>query len=89
MDEDFVRRTLKRYQELGFTYLRDGGDRWGAGAYARQLAPEYGIRYTTPLAPLCAAGHYGSFIGTFEAEYSDVFLEAVTSALAEPLDPEE
>ena len=66
-DIPFIRDTLARYQELGFTYLRDGGDRWGVGVAARQLAPEYGIRYRTPLAPLCKAGHYGAFIGqTFE-----------------------
>lgn len=59
-----IRRRLEKYQELGFTYLRDGGDRWGVGAKARELAGEYGIRYRTPLAPLCAAGHYGGFIGT-------------------------
>ena len=62
-DEAFIRATLETYRQKGFTYLRDGGDRWGAGAYARQLAPEYNIRYTTPLAPLCQKGHYGSFIG--------------------------
>lgn len=61
--EAYIRKILARYQELGFTYLRDGGDRWGVGAAARALAPEYGIRYRTPLAPLCHAGHYGSFIG--------------------------
>ena len=64
VDRAFVHRTLQTYQSLGFTYLRDGGDRWGAGACARDIAPQYGIRYVTPLAPLCAAGHYGSFIGT-------------------------
>ena len=62
-DESWIRGILKTYQELGFTYLRDGGDRWGAGAKARELAPEYGITYRTPLAPLCKAGHYGTFIG--------------------------
>ena len=62
-DESWIRGILKTYQELGFTYLRDGGDRWGAGAKARELAPEYGIIYRTPLAPLCKAGHYGTFIG--------------------------
>ena len=62
-DERWIRGILKTYQELGFTYLRDGGDRWGAGAKARELAPEYGIIYRTPLAPLCKAGHYGTFIG--------------------------
>ena len=63
-DEGFIRKTLGIYRDLGYTYLRDGGDRWGVGAKARELAPEYGITYRTPLAPLCKAGHYGSFIGT-------------------------
>ena len=62
-DVPLIRRRLENYQRLGFAYLRDGGDRWGVGAKARELAPEYGIRYRTPLAPLCKAGHYGSFIG--------------------------
>ena len=62
-NESWIRETLKTYQALGFTYLRDGGDRWGAGAKARALAPAYGITYRTPLAPLCKAGHYGGFIG--------------------------
>ena len=62
-DEGFIRSTLARYQDLGYTYLRDGGDRWGVGAAARDLAGEYGIVYRTPLSPLCHAGHYGGFIG--------------------------
>ena len=63
-EEAFIRDALARYRDLGYTYLRDGGDRWGVGAKARALAPEYGITYRTPLAPLCKAGHYGAFIGT-------------------------
>lgn len=62
-DIPFIRAALERYRQLGYTYLRDGGDRWGVGAAARELAPEYGIRYVTPLAPLCKKGHYGAFIG--------------------------
>ena len=62
-DEAFIRNILHRYQSLGYTYLRDGGDRWDAGKRARELAPEYGICYRTPLSPLCKAGHYGGFIG--------------------------
>ncbi len=62
-DESYIRGILARYQALGYTYLRDGGDKWGAGALARELAPDYGICYVSPLAPLCAAGHYGAFIG--------------------------
>ncbi len=63
-DEPFIRRVLEAYRREGFVYLRDGGDRWGAGARARELSSEYGITYRTPLAPLCRKGHYGAFIGT-------------------------
>ena len=72
-DMTFIRSVLRRYQELDFTYLRDGGDRWGAGAAAREVAKEYGITYRTPLAPLCLKSHYGAFIGeTYEnlSEYT-------------------
>ena len=62
-DEAFIHKVLKTYQDLGYTYLRDGGDRWNAGKRARELAEAYGITYRTPLAPLCKAGHYGAFIG--------------------------
>ena len=62
-DIPWIRGVLETYRQQGYTYLRDGGDRWGAGAAARKLAPEYGIHYVTPLAPLCAKGHYGGFIG--------------------------
>ena len=61
--EALIRQTLGHYQALGFSYLRDGGDRWGAGALAAKLAPEYGIRYRTPCFPIYKTGHYGSFIG--------------------------
>ena len=62
-DIPYIHGILQTYKDQGFTYLRDCGDRWGAGAAARELAPEYGITYRTPLAPLCKAGHYGGFIG--------------------------
>ena len=62
-DEQFIRKTLETYKRLGFTYLRDGGDRWNAGKRASELAPEYGIRYRTPCFPIYKTGHYGSFIG--------------------------
>lgn len=62
-EDGFLRNMLQTYADLGYTYLRDGGDRWGAGLRARELAPEYGITYRTPGAPLCRKGHYGGFIG--------------------------
>ena len=74
-DTPWIRNILAAYEKAGFTWLRDGGDRWGAGAAARSLAPEYGITYRTPLAPLCMEGHYGSFIGRTYGnlkEYADL-----------------
>ena len=62
-DEGFIRQVLAAYRDAGYTYLRDGGDRWGAGKRARELAPEYSIIYRTPLSPLCKKGRYGGFIG--------------------------
>ena len=75
VDIAFIQKCLEQYQKLGFVYLRDGGDRWGVGAKARELAPQYGITYRTPLAPLCKKGHYGAFIGkTYEnfREYANL-----------------
>lgn len=77
-DEGFIRRTLEEYRRLGYGYLRDGGDRWGAGARARELAGEYGIEYRSPLLPIYEKGHYGAFIGRgFEslAEYRTLVQE--------------
>lgn len=77
-DEAFIRETLRRYADLGYTYLRDGGDKWGVGAKAREMAADFGITYRTPLAPLCKIGHYGAFIGkTYEnfKEYADLVVK--------------
>ncbi len=63
-DDAFIHSALLSYRDMGVTYLRDGGDKWGVGKRARELAPDYGITYRTPLSPLCLAGHYGAFIGT-------------------------
>ncbi len=62
-DLDFIRSALEGYRAGGFSYLRDGGDRWGVGAAARAMAGEFGIVYRTPLAPLHKKGCYGGFIG--------------------------
>ena len=37
-DERYIRRTLEVYRDRGFTYLRDGGDKWGVGLRAREMA---------------------------------------------------
>lgn len=67
-DIPWIRKVLEAYCKQGFTYLRDGGDRWGVGRAARMLSEEFGICYRTPLAPLCQKGYYGSFIGCCYAD---------------------
>lgn len=70
-DESLVRRTLAQYRDAGYTYLRDGGDRWGVCDLAVKLAPEYGIRYRSPGFPIYKAGHYGGFIGRGFDDFSE------------------
>ena len=85
IQEDWIRRQLETYQKLGFGYLRDGGDRWGVGAKARELAKEYGITYRTPLANLCKKGHYGGFIGETYADFRE-YRQLVQKARADGAD---
>ena len=84
-DESFLRHALEAYQKQGFTYLRDGGDRWGVGKRARELAPEYGITYRSPLANLCKRGHYGAFIGETYADFRE-YTDLVRKARADGAD---
>lgn len=69
--DDLIHSRLARYRDLGFTWLRDGGDRWDVGRRARDLAPAYGITYRTPIFPIYRRGHYGSFIGRGYETLSD------------------
>lgn len=66
-----IQQRLESYRQRGYTYLRDGGDRWGVGKLARDLSGEYGITYRTPLAPLCKEGCYGAFIGEVFADLKE------------------
>ena len=84
-DERFIRKALAAYQTQGFTYLRDGGDRWGVGKRARELAPEYGITYRTPLANLCKRDCYGGFIGEYYSDFRE-YTELVRKARADGAD---
>ena len=71
-DSPWIQEKLQAYAQAGTTYLRDGGDRFGACVRAGELAPELGIEYATPLFPIHEAGNYGSFIGrafSSEGEY--------------------
>lgn len=62
-DDALICARLADYADRGVTWLRDGGDGWGVGLRASQLAERYGITYRTPVANLCRKGHYGCFLG--------------------------
>lgn len=62
-DEAHIRTVLKGYNDAGFTFLRDGGDKWGCSLLAKSLAPEYGIDYRTPGFAIYKKGSYGSILG--------------------------
>lgn len=85
VDTGWVHHSLAGYRDKGYTYLRDGGDKWGVCAYARQVAPEYGITYRIPFAPISKVGHYGGFIGQ---QYSSLreYAAMVTHRRAEGAD---
>lgn len=73
-----IRSRLEDYRARGVTFLRDGGDRWGVGLRARELARDYGIDYRTPVFPIYLQGHYGGFIGrgfSTEEEYRALLQE--------------
>ena len=70
-DEDLIRARLADYADRGITYLRDGGDAWGVGLRASQLAGEYGITYRTPAFNICRQGHYGCFLGRGFSDFAE------------------
>ncbi len=48
-EDRLIRSRLRAYQEKGVSFVRDGGDYLHVSERARELAPEYGIDYRTPL----------------------------------------
>lgn len=78
--EEVVRRNLAAYQSAGITWIRDGGDHYGASVFARSIAGEYGITYRTPCFGIHKKGHYGGIVGlAFEdmKEYHELVRRAI------------
>lgn len=78
-DEASVRSALESYRKAGVTYIREGGDPYGASLLAAKLAPEYGIEYRSPVFAVHKNGHYGRIVGRgFDTlkEYHQRVLEA-------------
>lgn len=63
VQESVIRRHLKAYQDAGVPFVRDGGDFCGVSRRTKELAPEYGIDYRTPIFAIHKEGHYGSIVG--------------------------
>ncbi|MCD8361872.1 MAG: amidohydrolase family protein [Lachnospiraceae bacterium] len=61
--EEAVRRNLEAYRAAGITFVRDGGDARNVSKLARELAPEYGIDYRTPVFAIHKRHHYGGIVG--------------------------
>lgn len=78
-DDQIIKAHLKAYQDKGITFVRDGGDALGVSLKAKEIAPEYGIDYRTPVFAIHKEGHYGSIVGKSFAtmrEFHDRVLEA-------------
>jgi len=67
-----LRVILENYARLGITELRDGGDDLSLGLIARELSPEYGISFTTPVVALSRSGGYGAFLGRGAGSAADI-----------------
>lgn len=63
VDKARVRAHLAAYQARSVSFIRDGGDSWGASLYAKRIAAEYGIDFRTPAFGMHKQGHYGSIVG--------------------------
>ena len=77
--DQIIKAHLKAYQDKGITFVRDGGDALGVSLRAKEIAPEYGIDYRTPVFAIHKEGHYGSIVGKSFAtmrEFHDRVLEA-------------
>lgn len=61
--EDLIREHLAAYQKAGISYVRDGGDPYGAGVLARSLGA--GVRDHIPHTGFCDSqgGRYGKIVG--------------------------
>jgi hypothetical protein len=79
VQDQIIHNIFREYQKRGISFVRDGGDALGVSARARELAPEYGIDYRSPIFAIHKNGHYGSIVGkgfSDMKEYHQLVLEA-------------
>lgn len=63
VQRELIRQRLSALQNSGIRYYRDGGDKLGVSAYAREVASEYGIEYRTCIFGTHKKGNYGGIVG--------------------------
>ncbi len=63
--EDVIHQCFRKYREAGIIFVRDGGDSLGVSKRAKEIAPEYGIEYVTPVFAIHKKGHYGGIVGRY------------------------
>ncbi len=83
--EPVIRAHLREYQKRGITYIRDGGDKYGASTLARELAGEYQITYRTPVFGIHKNGQYGKIVGYGFSDMKE-YHSLVKRAIAEGAD---
>lgn len=69
--EAAVRKHLSECRDAGVLFVRDGGDAREVSRLAKELAPEYGIDYRTPVFAIHKRGHYGGIVGHFFEDWED------------------
>lgn len=63
VDADVIHEHFSAYREKGIPFIRDGGDNLGVSEKAKEIAPQYGITYRTPIFAIYKKGHYGGIVG--------------------------
>lgn len=61
--EKKIHDCFRKYRDAGISFIRDGGDSYGVSKRAKEIAPEYGIEYLTPVFAIHKKGHYGGIVG--------------------------
>ncbi|MDI3536613.1 MAG: hypothetical protein PWP16_833 [Eubacteriaceae bacterium] len=61
--KDGLRQMFENYLALGIGSLRDGGDKWGVGLVAKEIAREFPIHFKSPIHGIYKSGCYGEFLG--------------------------
>ena len=62
-EDAHIRSVFAAYRDQGISFLRDGGDAYGVSRRAKELAPEFGIDYRSPIFAIHKKGLYGGIVG--------------------------